>query len=146
MDYSQHATATTTASNSPRPGSLETDSIDPVQRSNPFASPYGSMPASAMGSSTGLQLPPQQRYFHSRRIKKGELERPWLDRKDKKEKWVTIIPIIGIVIGIALTGFLIYDGLQSVSNYVYCPVLDEDFSGGFDNKVWTKEVEVGGYG
>ncbi|KAI7513464.1 putative beta-1,3-glucan-binding protein, partial [Hortaea werneckii] len=43
-------------------------------------------------------------------------------------------------------GFLIYDGLQSVSNLNYCPVLDDDFSNGFNNKVWTKEVEVGGYG
>ncbi|KAI6854920.1 putative beta-1,3-glucan-binding protein, partial [Hortaea werneckii] len=82
----------------------------------------------------------------SRRIKKGELERPWMEKKDPKEKWVTIIPIIGILVGLGLTGFLIYDGLQSVSNLNYCPVLDDDFSNGFNNKVWTKEVEVGGYG
>ena len=87
-----------------------------------------------------------QRYFHSRRIKKGEIERPWLDRKDPKEKWVTIIPIIGIVIGLVFTGYLIYDALKSVSNYKYCPVLDDDFSKGFNTKVWTKEVESGGYG
>ncbi|KAI6854494.1 hypothetical protein D0864_15846 [Hortaea werneckii] len=145
-----HGTAATTASSTPRPGSFENDSIDPVPtpgaRSNPFASPYGSMPASATGSSTGIQQPPHQRYFHSRRIKKGELERPWMEKKDPKEKWVTIIPIIGILVGLGLTGFLIYDGLQSVSNLNYCPVLDDDFSNGFNNKVWTKEVEVGGYG
>lgn len=99
-----------------------------------------------MGSSTGLQPVQPQRYFHSRRIKKGDVERPWLDRKDPKEKWVTIIPIIGMVVGLALVGFLVYEGLQTVSNYVYCPVLDEDFSGGLNPKVWTKEVEVGGYG
>ncbi|KAI7516162.1 hypothetical protein KC331_g22179, partial [Hortaea werneckii] len=142
-----HGTAATTASSTPRPASFENDSIDPAPtpgaRSNPFASPYGSMPASASGSSTGIQQPPHQRYFHSRRIKKGELERPWMEKKDPKEKWVTIIPIIGILVGLGLTGFLIYDGLQSVSNLNYCPVLDDDFSNGFNNKVWTKEVEVG---
>merc|ERR1712072_1408262 len=126
-----HGTAGTTASSTPRPGSFENDSIDPAPtpgaRSNPCASPYGSMPASATGSSTGIQQPPHQRYFHSRRIKKGELERPWMEKKDPKEKWVTIIPIIGILVGLGLTGFLIYDGLQSVSNLTYCPVLDDDF-------------------
>lgn len=106
------------------------------------------MPGSAMGSSTGFDRPVQQpRYFHSRRIRKGEQERPWLDRKDPKEKWVTIIPLIGIALGIALTGFLIYDGLSSVHNFVYCPVyLKEDFSNGLESNIWTKEVEVGGYG
>ncbi|KAK4550770.1 hypothetical protein LTR36_000349 [Oleoguttula mirabilis] len=99
-----------------------------------------------MGSSTGLQSTAPQRYFHSRRIKKGEIERPWLDRKDPKEKWVTIIPVIGILIGLALSGLLIYDGLASVSKHKYCPVLTEDFSSGFNSAVWTKEVEVGGYG
>ena len=89
---------------------------------------------------------PQQRYFHSRRVRKGEVERPWLDRHDPKEKWVTIIPIIGIVVGLALSGFLIYDGLASVAHHVYCPVLEDDFSNGFNTKVWTREAEVGGFG
>lgn len=99
-----------------------------------------------MGSSTALQQAPPQRYFHSRRINKGEIEKPWLEKKDPKEKWVTIIPLIGIFLGLALSGFLIYDGLQTVQNHVYCPVLDENFAGGIDPKVWTKEVEVGGFG
>ena len=69
-----------------------------------------------------------------------------MDKKDPREKWVTIIPIIGIVIGFALAVFLIYDGLQTVVNHTYCSVLDEDWSEGFNDKVWTKEVEVGGFG
>ena len=28
----------------------------------------------------------------------------------------------------------------------YCQILDEDFSGGFNTNVWTKEAEVGGFG
>ncbi|WPG97900.1 Beta-1,3-glucan-binding protein [Acrodontium crateriforme] len=147
MDYPHQATAPTTAATTPRSGSPESDPIEPVPRANPFASPYGSMPASAMASSTGLQSMPPQRFFHSRRIRKGEAERPWLDKKDPKEKWVTIIPLIGIFLGLALSGFLVYEGLQTVTNHVYCPVLNEDFSsGGLDSKVWTKEVEVGGFG
>jgi len=87
-----------------------------------------------------------QRYFHSRRVKKGEVERPWMDKKDPREKWVTIIPLIGLFVGFALAGFLVWDGLRTVVNHVYCPVLDEHWSGGFNDKVWTKEAEVGGFG
>lgn len=88
----------------------------------------------------------QQKYFHSRRVKKGEIERPWLDKRDPREKWVTIIPLIGLALGFAFAGFLIYDGLKTVISHEYCPVLDEDFSGGLDSKIWTKEAEVGGFG
>lgn len=108
------------------------------------------MPTSARGSTTGFhsqqKQPPQARYFHSRRIRKGEIERPWLNRKDPKERWVTIIPLIGILVGLALSGFLIYEGLQTVHHNVYCPVLDDDFSNGLNDNVWLKEVEVGGFG
>lgn len=145
MDY--HGTATTTATNT-RPGTPDSDPIEPTPRSNPFASPYGSMPASTMGSSTGVhqQSAPTPRYFHSRRVNKEELEKPWLEKKDPREKWNTIIPIIGMIIGLALAGFMIYEGLQTVTDHVYCPVLDENFANGLDSKVWTKEVEVGGFG
>ncbi|KAI4741754.1 putative beta-1,3-glucan-binding protein [Aureobasidium sp. EXF-12298] len=147
MDDRNNGTAASSANATPylRPGTPESEAITPAARANPFATPYGSMPVSAAGSSTALQQP-QQRYFHSRRVKKGEVEKPWLEKKDPKEKWVTIIPCIGIAIGIALTGFLIYDGLSSVTNHSYCPVFEDDFSNGFNNKIWQKEVEVGGFG
>lgn len=102
-----------------------------------------------MGSTTGSVMganPPAPRYFHSRRVRKGEVEKPWLANKDPKEKWVTIIPVMGILAGCGLTGFLVYDGIHSVSNFNYCPVLMEDWSNGFNEKVWTKEVELGGFG
>lgn len=100
-----------------------------------------------MGSSTGVHQAPPPRYFHSRRINKGDIEKPWLEKKDPKEKWVWILPVIGMIIGIGLAGFLIYEGLQKVSNnHTYCPVLDTDFSNGIDPKIWTKEAEVGGFG
>lgn len=69
-----------------------------------------------------------------------------MDKKDPKEKWVTIIPLMGIFVGLVISGLLIWDGLRTVVNHTYCPVLDEDFSNGLDSKVWSKEVEVGGFG
>jgi len=110
------------------------------------ATPYSSRPPSTIGSSSALrQLP--QRYFHSRRVRKGEVEKPWLQNKDPREKWITIIPLLGILLGLGVAGFLVYDGLRTVVNHKYCPVLSENFSSGkLDSSVWTKEVEVGGYG
>lgn len=69
-----------------------------------------------------------------------------MDKKDPREKWVTIIPLIGLALGFAFAGFLVYDGLKSVINHEYCPVINEDFSNGLDSKIWTKEAEVGGFG
>ena len=164
MDYSQHNqqystthTAQTSATATPRPGSPDlssyNDNITPLPRANPFATPFASRPGSGPGSirasASAVDLHQQnltQKYFHSRRIKREEIEHPWRDRKDPREKWVTIIPIIGLVLGIALAGFLVYDGMRTVVNHTYCPVVDEDWSGGINSKIWTKEVEVGGYG
>jgi hypothetical protein len=118
---------------------------------NPFGTPSQSRPASSYGSSSGLgqrvDEKEAQPYFHSRRVAKGEVEKPWLAKKDPKEKWVTIFPIIGIIVGLGLSGFLIWDGLRTVVHHKYCPVMNEDFgSGALDMGVWTKEVEVGGFG
>lgn len=144
--HPNHANVMSSAAGTPtRPGTPDSDAVTPVQRVNPFATPYGSMPPSRVGSTTALALP-DTKYFHSRRIKKGEVQRPWMDKKDPKEKWVTIIPLIGIFFGLAISGVLVWDGLRSVSNFTYCPVLDEDWSGGFNTKVWTKEVQCGGFG
>ena len=33
-----------------------------------------------------------------------------------------------------------------MSNFNYCPVFFDDFSDGFNDAVWTKEVQVGGFG
>lgn len=60
---------------------------------------------------------------------------------------MTIFPLIGIVIGLGISGFLIWDGLRSVVHHKYCSIMNEDFtSGGLDANIWTKEVEVGGFG
>ena len=121
----------------------------PGGSTNPFGSPDASRPASSYGSSSAIGNrfdERAQRYFHSRRVQRGEVEKPWLEKRDPKEKWVTILPLVGILIGLGISGFLIYDGLSSVVHHTYCPVLDENFDGGLDANVWTKEVAVGGFG
>jgi hypothetical protein len=99
-----------------------------------------------LGSSSAIRGVVPQRYFHSRRVRKGEVEQPWKKNKDPKEKWVTIIPLVGLFLGFCLAGFLIYDGIRSVVHHTYCPVLSDDFSGGLNTNIWTQEAEVGGYG
>ncbi|RPA99069.1 concanavalin A-like lectin/glucanase [Choiromyces venosus 120613-1] len=142
------AHAQATASSSTRPATLLaspfTDQITPVG-----PTPYGSRPASMPGSASGFSAPGlnvPQSYFHSRRVRPGEVQQPWKDKKDPKEKWVTIIPCIGLFFGLAIAGFLVWHGLRSVVNHKYCPVLMENWSNGFDEKIWTREVECGGFG
>jgi hypothetical protein len=101
--------------------------------------------ASSSGITSGYQYPPQGDWFRSRRIKKEEVQKPWLDRKDPKEKWVTIIPLVGLFLGFCIVGVLVWDGYRSVVQHSYCEVLNDDFTS-WNSKVWTKEVEVGGYG
>jgi hypothetical protein len=79
-------------------------------------------------------------------VQKGEVEQPWKSKKDPKERWVTIIPMIGLLLGMGVAGFLVYDGMSSVVRHEYCSVLNEDFSNGFNSAIWTKEAEVGGFG
>src|SRR5258708_6024442 len=50
------------------------------------------------------------KWFRSRRVKRGTLERPWKNLKDPREKWVNAIPIIGICIGLLAGGAIIWDG------------------------------------
>jgi len=144
--------AVTTAATTPmRPGTPESrsnpfgDDISPAPRANPFSSPFPSRPASSFGSSSAVRSLPT-RYFHSRRVRKGEVAQPWREKKDPKEKWVTIIPLIGLALGFGIAGFLVYDGLSSVVHHKYCPILTEDWSGGINPSIWTQEAEVGGFG
>ena len=152
----EHSSSPTMVSNAgtirastPESAAQVSSPIPTLRGQNLAQSPVISTPELRNGSSSAVsvyQQQKQQKYFHSRRIKKGEIERPWLDKKDPREKWVWIIPMIGMFIGLSLAALLIYDGLKAVINHEYCPVLDEDFSRGFNTDVWTKEAEVGGFG
>jgi hypothetical protein len=60
---------------------------------------------------------------------------------------LTIIPLSGIGIGTVITGLLIFLQVGLKKSYNYCSVLDDDFSTGILNpSIWTKEVNVGGFG
>ena len=53
---------------------------------------------------------------------------------------------MGLIAGFMVSGYMIYSAIGG-SPLKYCPVLDEDFSSGALNpRIWTKEVEVGGFG
>ncbi|KAK1758048.1 glycoside hydrolase [Echria macrotheca] len=111
---------------------------------NPFGTPSASRPASSYQASRFEEQ--GRRYFHSRRVRKGEVEKPWTAKVDPKEKWVTILPVLGIVLGLAISGILIWDGIRSVVKHNYCLVLEENFDGPLDTSVWEHEVQLGGFG
>lgn len=79
-------------------------------------------------------------------MRKGEVEKPWTKQADPKEKWVTILPLIGIFIGLAISGFLVWDGIRSVVQHKYCVVLDEAWGNGIRESVWEREIQLGGFG
>ena len=146
MDQSatQSGASTSVVHTEPPNDRHSSDSINPAPNADLFADSHATVNSSRVWHH---QQGPSRRYFHSRRIKKGEIERPWLKKKDPREKWVWIIPVIGAVIGIGLAALIIFMGLQTVQTHVYCPVLIlDDFAGGLDSKIWTKEVELGGFG
>lgn len=100
---------------------------------------------SSTESSLKKRFPPRP-YFHSRRVKKGTVERPYLAVKDPRGIWITIIPALGILVGLAAIALLTWSGYKSVDKHKYCTVFTDDFSNGFNSTIWNKQVEVGGYG
>ncbi|KAK0634115.1 beta-1,3-glucan-binding protein [Immersiella caudata] len=148
----QRPSTPNSAGRNPFDGSTTDPSIRPTtghtSNGNPFTSPSGSRPPSSYDSSggNGRFEDRSARYFHSRRVQKGDIEKPWTKNVDPKEKWVTILPLIGIFVGLGISGFLVWDGMRSVVKHNYCPVLEEDFSRGLDPAIWEREVQLGGFG
>ncbi|KAF1834551.1 concanavalin A-like lectin/glucanase [Decorospora gaudefroyi] len=98
------------------------------------------------GLTSGYQNPALHGdYFRSRRVKKGDVPKPWLNQRHPRQKWVTLFPIIGLLLGLGVTGILIWDGVRSVAKHKYCEVFNDQFNS-WNSNVWTKEVEVGGFG
>lgn len=108
-------------------------------------------PGSVRASTTAFHLPTvgSQKYFRSRRIKDTTtISKPWMEKTDKQAKWHTIIPVIGVIAGVALVGLSCWQGYMTVPRNTYCSVYDVDFTTGgqLDPKIWTKEVQLGGFG
>lgn len=104
--------------------------------------------SNSLSPSGSLQLAGSSRplYFHSRKLRKDQLQKQWNQKKDPKEIWVLILPLIGLIFGVGIAGFLVYDGFSSVVHHKYCQILDDSFSGGFNTDIWSREAEVGGFG
>ncbi|RKF61049.1 Beta-1,3-glucan-binding protein [Erysiphe neolycopersici] len=117
----------------------------PKVKESLLLSPSFSKPTSPSGS---LHLAGYSRplYFHSRKLRKDQLQIQYRQKKDPKETWVLILPLIGLIVGVGIAGFLVYDGVSSVVHHKYCQILDESFSGGFNTEIWSREAEVGGFG
>lgn len=93
--------------------------------------------------------PGKSPYFKSRYIADtSKIDKPWLyGKRDPREKWQTIIPMCGFLIGLGIAGFLMWQGYESVSRNLYCEALNEDFSSGTLNEsIWSTEIGVKGFG
>lgn len=119
---------------------------------DPFASPQR-LPRSesALSQSTtpgdSVVRPARVRYFHSRRVRKDEVIKPWVkEPRDPAEKWIEVIPLIGLLIGMGIAGVLIWDGLRNVVDHKYCHVWVEDWSEGLNTDIWHPETQHGGFG
>lgn len=154
--------ASSSKANAPANVSASASAEDPftdhsVKSSQPATDPFASsqhlpQSASALSDSTAPDgnnyRPGRARYFHSRRVRKDEVIKPWVkEPRDPAEKWIEIIPLIGLLVGIGIAGVLIWDGLRNVIDHKYCPVLIDDFSHGIvDPNIWQPEIQLGGYG
>lgn len=109
--------------------------------------PFGAL-SSLRNSTTNMTI--STPFFQSRRKRKEEIAKPWMDNKKEKRigtMWHWLFPLIGTIIGIGGAGVQIFFSSQKYSAFAMCPVLDEDFSSGVLNPdIWTHEVEVGGFG
>lgn len=146
------STAKASASASAEDPFTDRSAQSPQQATDPVAS-VQRIPrsASVLSDSTAPvdkdSRPGRARYFHSRRVRKDEVIKPWVkEPRDPAEKLIEIIPLIGLLIGIAIAGILIWDGLRNVVDHKYCPVLVEDMTTSVSNGVWHAEETVGGFG
>jgi hypothetical protein len=90
---------------------------------------------------------PRGPYFRSRRIIKGEADLSFLKKRTKTTRFYISNGIVYLcmVIGCVLAAILVWDGYRKVPQHKYCKVFHDNFTT-WDPSVWTKEVEVGGFG
>lgn len=84
--------------------------------------------------------------FVSRRFMPGTMIQVNKTSKDRRQKIIGVVPILGMIVGVLLGAYIVYDGYQSVPKHKFCLVLDEDWSNGIDPTTWNHEVQVGGFG
>ncbi|KAH7031439.1 putative gram-negative bacteria binding protein [Microdochium trichocladiopsis] len=92
----------------------------------------------------GTPAPPKRRFQSSRLV--GEYEQPWLAKRDPREKFDKIFFYGFLVIGLAVSAYLCYDGWKSVGDEKFCLLWDEDFSNGINPADWNHVVRIDGFG
>ena len=123
------------------------------EKSETAANPFDPQSQLSLAASTSTakallqeQEMDQKQYFRSRKLKSNQaVEQPWKEEKDSREKWVTVIPLAGLALGLAVAAGLVVQGLFSIEHHKYNLVLDEAWAT-FDTNIWTKESNVGGFG
>lgn len=120
-------------------------------RSNSSENPFETITYKARPSVAKFEKAAPRRgvYFRSRRIQEKEVDLSWLkQKKDSRQKWLSLLPIIGLVLGLCIAGAYIFLGIRSVPVHKYCVVYQDDFSSSttLNPDIWTKEVAVGGFG
>lgn len=126
--------------------SIQTTSTKPYFSPwNPFMSPAISSHSPSISSHSSSLRKASKAYFRSHRIQKGKTDRPELRHRNPMEIWLNIIPVTGILIGLGIIGVMTWLGIRSVENHKYCSVLYDDFSHGFNPRVWSQDVQLGMY-
>jgi hypothetical protein len=119
----------------------------PLEAAHKSKSPKGKEPSKGkQAAASGFQYGPVPgQYFRSRRVKPEDVQMPWLDKPHPRQKWGTILPLIGLGLGLMVTAIMIWDGFRVIGRHKYCEIFYDDFTS-LNESVWTKEVELGGYG
>ncbi|KAJ9639143.1 uncharacterized protein PV06_09198 [Exophiala oligosperma] len=87
-------------------------------------------------------------YFRSRRVKAKDRDVSWLrKKKDPRQKWLSIVPVGGLFLGLCVAAINVWVGYRNVPVHKYCLIYEDDFSSQHLNKsIWLQEVQVGGFG
>lgn len=119
--------------------------------SNPFTASHNEIPTPRElhtpnnYSQQDVHLPVQRRKFKSARFIGPDYPKPWTEEKDRRQLWEKIIFYSSIVVGILIGAVICYFQYQSVSNFQYCLIMEDDFKT-IDKKTWNYEIQRGGFG
>ena len=82
--------------------------------------------------------------------KLSDEDKPWIKEKESRVRWSWWLTFLMCWIGVGCSGIVIYFGWTGVHQILdsdLCLVLDDEFnSGSLDTSVWTRDIELGGFG
>jgi len=111
----------------------------------PSATSFSTSSTAYVKGLTDKGPPKASKYFRSRRINRKELDIAWLQKQGFD--WIGyLLPIIGALLGLMVATLLIWNKTRVIVNANYCNVLNEDWSNGFNEDIWMKEVQTNGFG